>query len=44
MAIIVVDTADKTERFLEEIADLVTGGLIIVDDVHVHTYAGGSQS
>ena len=44
MAIIVVDTADKTEQFLDEIAELVTGGLIIVDDVHVHTYAGGSQS
>jgi uncharacterized protein len=44
MAIIVVDTADKTEQFLDDIADLVTGGLIIVDDVHVHTYAGGSQS
>jgi uncharacterized protein len=44
MAIIVVDTAGKTEQFLDDIAELVTGGLIIVDDVHVHTYAGGSQS
>jgi uncharacterized protein len=44
MVIIIVDTADKTEQFLDEIAELVTGGLIIVDDVHVHTYAGGSQS
>jgi uncharacterized protein len=44
MAIIIVDTADKTEQFLDEIAELVTGGLIIIDDVHVHTYAGGSQS
>jgi uncharacterized protein len=44
MAIIIVDTKDKTEQFLDEIAELVTGGLIIVDDVHVHTYAGGSQS
>ncbi len=43
MAIIIVDTADKTEQFLDDIAELVTGGLIIVDDVHVHTYAGGSQ-
>jgi uncharacterized protein len=44
MAIIVVDTAEKTEQFLDEVAELVTGGLIIVDDVHVHTYAGGSRS
>ncbi len=43
MAIIIVDTAERTEEFLDDVADLVTGGLIIVDDVHVHTYRGGSQ-
>ena len=43
IAIIIVDTADRTAEFLDEVAELVTGGLIIVDDVHVHTYAGGSQ-
>ena len=43
IAIIIVDTAERTEAFLDEVADLVSGGLIIVDDVHVHTYAGGSQ-
>jgi uncharacterized protein len=43
LAIIIVDTADRTAEFLDEVAELVTGGLIIVDDVHVHTYAGGSQ-
>jgi uncharacterized protein len=42
LAIIIVDTAERTGKFLEDIAELVTGGLIIVDDVHVHTYAGGS--
>src|SRR5215475_2548793 len=41
LAIIIVDTAERTEEFLDEVAELVTGGLIIVDDVHVHTYAGG---
>ena len=44
LAIIIVDTAERTEAFLDEIAELVTGGLIIVDDVHVHTYTGGSKS
>jgi uncharacterized protein len=44
LAIIIVDTAERVEQFLDEIAELVTGGLIIVDDVHVHTYAGGTQS
>ena len=42
MAIIIVDTVEKAERFLDDVAELVTGGLIIVDDVHVHNYAGGS--
>jgi len=43
LAIIIVDTAERTDAFLEEIAELVTGGLIIVDDVHVYRYVGGSQ-
>jgi PII-like signaling protein len=43
LAIIIVDTAERTDAFLEEIAELVTGGLIIVDDVHVFRYVGGSQ-
>jgi PII-like signaling protein len=43
LAIVIVDTVERTERFLDQVADLVTGGLVIVDDVHVHTYAGGDQ-
>jgi uncharacterized protein len=43
MIIIIVDTAERTDAFLDDIAELVTGGLIIVDDVHVHTYAGGGE-
>jgi uncharacterized protein len=43
LAIVIVDTAERTERFLDEVAELVTGGLVIVDDVHVHTYTGGDQ-
>ena len=41
LAIVIVDTAERTEEFLDEVAELVTSGLIIVDDVHVHTYTGG---
>lgn len=41
VAIIIVDTAERIDAFLGEAADLVTGGLVIVDDVDVHTYAGG---
>jgi len=39
VAIIIVDTAERTEEFLDEVAELVRGGLVIVDDVHVHTYS-----
>lgn len=41
IAIVIVDTAERTDAFLTEIAELVGGGLITVDDVWVHTYAGG---
>ena len=41
LAIIIVDSAERTDAFLDEIADLVTGGLVMVDDVYVHTYIGG---
>jgi hypothetical protein len=37
-----VDTAERAEAFLDDVAGLVTSGLIIVDDVDVHTYTGGS--
>ena len=44
LAIIIVDTAERTEAFLDEVAELITGGLVMVDDVHVHTYAGGEHA
>jgi uncharacterized protein len=39
VAIIIVDTAERTEEFLDEVAQLIAGGLVIVDDVHVHAYS-----
>src|SRR5580693_7143125 len=44
LAIIIVDTAERTDAFLDEVADLVGGGLIIVEDVYVHSYTGGSPA
>lgn len=41
LAIIIVDTAEKTAAFLDEVGELVTGGLVIVEDVEVHTYSAG---
>jgi uncharacterized protein len=42
VAIVIVDTAEQADKFLDEVAELVTAGLVIVDDVHVHTYTGGA--
>jgi PII-like signaling protein len=41
MAIIIVDTAEKTAAFLDEVGELISGGLVIVEDVEVHTYNAG---
>jgi uncharacterized protein len=43
VAVIIVDTAERTEEFLDEVAELVSGGLVIVDDVHVHTYSSAAE-
>lgn len=39
VAIIVVDTADATERFLAAIDDLIADALVLVDEVRVHRSA-----
>lgn len=44
VAIIIVDTAERTDAFLDEVTDLIGGGLVIVDDVHVHAYTSGNQA
>ena len=41
LAIIIVDTAEKTAAFLDEIAELISGGLVIVEDVEVHVHSAG---
>jgi len=40
VAIVIVDTADKIERFLTELDELVTEGMVILDDVTVVRYTG----
>ncbi|HEX9031095.1 MAG TPA: DUF190 domain-containing protein [Streptosporangiaceae bacterium] len=41
VAIVVVDTAEATERFLAAIDDLIADALVMVDDVRVHRPATG---
>ena len=35
VAVVIVDTPEKVDAFLPQIEELVTGGLAVVDDVHV---------
>lgn len=39
VAIVIVDTADKIDAFLPELDNLITEGLVIIDDVQVVTYS-----
>lgn len=34
-----VDTAERVERVLPKLDEMMTGGLVTVDDVHVHRYS-----
>jgi PII-like signaling protein len=40
LAIVVVDAAVRIEQFLPQLEELVTGGLVIVEDVEVIRYVG----
>jgi PII-like signaling protein len=40
LAIVIVDSAERIEAFLPELDELVTEGLVIVDDVRVVRYVG----
>jgi hypothetical protein len=40
MAVIIVDAEDRIRRFLGELDELITEGLVIVDDVEVIKYVG----
>jgi uncharacterized protein len=40
IAIIIVDTEDAIQRFIPELDELITEGLVILDDVEVIKYVG----
>lgn len=40
VAVIIVDTAERIAAFLPSLDELITEGLVIIDDVEVITYAG----
>ena len=40
MAVVIVETEDKIRSFLPQLDELITEGLVIMDDVEVVTYVG----
>jgi Uncharacterized conserved protein len=44
MAIVIVDAEDRIRAFLEDLEELITEGLVIVDDVEVIKYVGRPRS
>ncbi|MCW2673505.1 MAG: uncharacterized protein JWP14_2094 [Frankiales bacterium] len=43
MAVVIVDTEERIELFLPQLDELISEGLVIVDDVRVVRYVGGSE-
>lgn len=44
VVLIFVDTPERVERVLPKIEEMLGGGLIVVEDVHVFCYADSSES
>jgi PII-like signaling protein len=44
LSIIIVNTAEKVAAFLDEVAGLIAGGLVIVEDVEVHVHGAGGPA
>ena len=40
MAVVIVDSAERIEAFLPQLDELISEGLVILDDVEVVTYVG----
>lgn len=40
VAVVIVDTAERIEQFLPQLDELVTEGLVLLDEVHVVSYGG----
>jgi PII-like signaling protein len=44
IAVVIIDTEDKIDRFLPELDELIDEGLVIVDDVEVYRYVGRTKA
>jgi PII-like signaling protein len=43
IAIVIVDASERVEEFLPQLDELVTGGLVILDDVDVIRYVANAE-
>jgi PII-like signaling protein len=43
VAIVIIDAPERIEQFLPQLDELVTGGLVIVEDVEVIRYVGNPE-
>ncbi|MEJ7725955.1 MAG: DUF190 domain-containing protein [Geodermatophilaceae bacterium] len=44
VAVVIIDAADKIAAFLPHLDELITEGVIVVDDVLVHRYVGRREA
>jgi PII-like signaling protein len=44
VAVIIIDTAERIDAFLPQLDELVSEGVVVLDDVHVHRYVGRPTS
>lgn len=44
VSIVFVDTAERVDAVLPRIEEMLSGGLVVVDDVYVWRYSGGGTS
>jgi uncharacterized protein len=44
VAVIIIDTAERIGEILPQLDELVTEGVVVLDDVHVHRYVGRGAS
>ncbi len=44
MAIVIVDRPDAIEAFLPQLDELITEGLVVVEDIHVVKYVGRNNT
>jgi PII-like signaling protein len=43
VAVVFVDTPERVDAVMPRLDEMVSGGVIVVDDVHIHKYSHGGE-